>query len=75
MEQILSGRKGGLEKVLEAASDGLAESTSDEASTAMVVVRHLADACDTTATDIQKIGEDIVQIANVNAAETARRLA
>jgi hypothetical protein len=70
MEQILSG-KGGLEKVLEAASDGLAESISNEASTAMVVVSHLADACDATATDIQKTGEDIVQIANGIAAETA----
>jgi len=71
MENILSAQKGSLEKVIEAASGGLAEPTPNDASTAMMGVRELTDACDTTATEIQKTGEDVLHIANGIAAETA----
>jgi hypothetical protein len=70
MEQILSSQKNGFEQILNA-SDGLAEVALNNDTTAPAVVRQLAVACDTTASDIQRAGEEIVQIANGIAAETA----
>ncbi len=71
IEQVLTSQKKVLEKVPKAASNGLAGSTSHDPSTAILAVHRLTDLCDITATDIQKTGEDMVQIANGVAAETA----
>jgi hypothetical protein len=70
MESILSSQKSGLEQILKA-SDGLADARPNDETMAPAVVRQLADACETTASDIQNAGEEIVQIANGIAAETA----
>src|SRR5580704_8190244 len=71
MEQILSNQKGGFDQILKVGSNGVADATSSEMSAPPAVARQLADACLTTASDIQKAGEDIVQVANGIAAETA----
>jgi hypothetical protein len=71
MEQILSNQKSGFEQILKVGSNGVADASPNEKSAPPAVVRQLADACHTTASDIQKAGEDIVQIANGIAAETA----
>ena len=70
MEQILSSQESGFEQILKA-SDGLAEVALNNDTTAPGVVRQLAVACDTIASNIQRAGEEIVQIANGIAAATA----
>jgi hypothetical protein len=71
IEQILTAQKEGPAKVPMAASNGLGGSASNDLSTAILEVHRLTDLCNITATDIQKTGEDVTQIANGLAAETA----
>jgi hypothetical protein len=71
MEQILSNQKSGFEQIRKGGANGVADATPNETSAPPAVARQLADACHTTASDIQKAGEDIVQIASGIAAETA----